>query len=826
MTLHLPTLPITEHLDAIATGIKEHSLSMLQAPPGSGKTTILPLYLAEQEWLRGRSILILQPRRLAAKAVAARMSELLKEALGATVGYQIRLERRRSATTRIEVITEGLLMRRLLSEPELSDIGLLIFDEFHERSIHADLGLPLAQEVATVLRSDLKLLIMSATLDSLREIPSLSEAWHYSFDSKPFPVEICYRPRNTRKPVWEDAAEAIRAAVQQHEGDILAFLPGAFEIEKCREILVRTARGCTVLPLYGELPYDEQQAALLPLPHPSRKIVIATNIAETSLTINGVRIVIDCGLQKVSRSSETGISTLKTERISRDAADQRAGRAGRTAPGVCIRLWSEQEHCALRPTREPEIVRSDLTQPVLEIAAWGIRNPKEFAWITPPSPQALDSASSLLRQLGALREDGSITKKGHSLVRLGTHPRIGACCLTAHAHNLDEYAAALIPLLEERFVSTKESRRADLTELVDALARDERLPALSPRIRQLQKLWLKRLNELPQERLPSSERVLPDAACGFLLAIAFPERIARRRADSRERYLLASGTGATLQINDPLGASEYIIVAEMQDRTEDAQIVRAAPLDPQLLNTHLHHLVQERDEVFFDHKLGVMVSRSHTMIGAISISQERASKLSSEDLQAALLEHLRSPEGFSSLPFSKAALNLQARCAWVRRTYPEIQLPDISSEALRTSEPNWLLNRLPNSGRLNDISPALVEQALQDYFPWQMRKELDQIAPETLTLPNGRTKTIDYSEGSGPTVEAMIQELFGLGDTPCIGRYHTAVTLKLLSPARRPMQVTKDLASFWKTGYSAVRKELRGRYPKHKWPEDPTKATS
>jgi ATP-dependent helicase HrpB len=823
VTINLPQLPITEHLEAIGAGVREHTTSILQAPPGSGKTTVLPLYLAQQKWLQGRNILILQPRRLAAKAVATRMSEILREPLGASVGYQIRLERRRSASTRIEVITEGLLTRRLLSEPELSDVGLIIFDEFHERSIHADLGLPLAQEVAHVLRTDLKLLIMSATLDSLREIPSLASAWRYAFDSKPFPVEIRFTPRDPRKPVWEDTAQAIRAALQQHDGDLLAFLPGAFEIEKCKEVLLRASHEYTVLPLYGELPYEAQQAALLPLSHSSRKVVIATNIAETSLTIEGVRIVIDSGLQKVSRSSETGVTTLKTERITRDAAEQRAGRAGRTAPGVCIRLWSEQEHLALRPTREPEILRTDLAQPFLELAAWGVREPAQFAWITPPPAKTQESASTLLRQLGAVREDGSITRKGQSLVRLGTHPRIGACCLTAHAHNLDAYAAAIIPLLEERTVAAKGTRRADITELVEALARGERLTTLSPRIQQLQQLWLNRLNESPGERRPQNERVAPESACGFLLAIAFPERIARRRAESRERYLLASGTGATLQTGDPLGASEYIVVAEMQERSDDAQIVRAAPLDPQLLTTHLHHLIHEQEESSFDQKLGVMVSRMRTMLGAISVTQERASKISSADLKAALLEHIRTPEGFSNLPFSTTALKLQARSTWVRRTYPETGLPDISSEALRTSEPNWLLHRLPSSGRLDDVSPTIVEQALQDFFPWHMRRELDEIAPETITLANGKTKNIDYSEGGDPTVEAVIQELFGMADTPRIGRYQAAVMLKLLSPARRPMQVTKDLASFWKNGYSAVRKELRGRYPKHKWPEDPQK---
>lgn len=820
----LPNLPITEHLEAIASGVRAHTLSVLRAPPGTGKTTVLPLYLAQQEWLRAQSILILQPRRLAAKGVATRMSELLSEPVGTTVGYQVRLERRRSSATRIEVITEGLLTRRMLAKPELPGIGLIIFDEFHERSIHSDIGLPLALEIASALRSDLRLLVMSATLDSLDALPHFADAWRYSFESKPFPVDVQYASRDSRKPIWEETARAVKAALQHHQGDLLAFLPGAFEIERCRELLVKDFPSCLITPLYGGLSYEQQQAALRPSPKAARKVVLATNIAETSLTIDGIRIVIDSGLQKVSRSSEAGISTLNTERITRDAAEQRTGRAGRTGPGVCIRMWSEQEHMGLRPTREPEVVRVDLTQVVLELAAWGVRDPAHFNWLTRPSLTALVDATTILRTLGALREDGSITNKGETLVRLGTHPRIGACCLTARAHNLDAYAARVIALLEERTLSPKPGRSADCTDLIEALASGGRGAAGTSRSSELQKLWLKRLAELPADRLPLSERVSPEAACGFLLAISFPERIAHRRPEARERYLLASGVGAALQHDDPLCSSEYIVIAEMQERSHDALIVRAVPLDATLFDTHLKCLVTTKDESHFDPILGVMVSHSYTMLGAISLTQDRTASVSPAARKAALVEHLRTVEGFSQLPFSTSALALQSRCMWVRRTYPDLSMPDLSSDVLRLSEPFWLVNRLPESGRLDDITASDLERALGEHIPPALGKELDNLAPHSITLPSGKVKSIDYSDGTGPVVEAIVQEVFGLERSPTIGRNRVPITFKLLSPARRPVQVTRDLTSFWKNGYPAVRKELRGRYPKHAWPEDPTKA--
>jgi len=820
--MSLPRLPIVEHLPAIASGVQANPVSILQAPPGSGKTTVLPIHLAEQAWLKDRKILILQPRRLAAKSVACRMSELLGQEVGRRIGYQIRLERKIGKDTRIEVITEGLLTRRILADPELADVGLIIFDEFHERSLNADIGLVLSQEVASVLRADLRILIMSATLDSLESVPSLSSAWRYSFSSKPFPVKLEYISRDSRTSIWEQSANAIRSALERHPGDLLAFLPGAYEIERCAELLQTCRTQVSVMPLYGELPYPQQQAALLPMQDGSRKVVLATNIAETSLTIEGVRIVVDAGLQKIARSGDAGVSTLKTERITRDAAEQRAGRAGRTGPGVCIRLWSEQEHQALRPNREPEILRADITQQVLELSAWGVKDLRKFGWITQPTTKSLDDSINLLSSIEALTSDGSITEKGKLLVKLGTHPRVGACCIAARAHDLDHYAAGLIPLLEERVSTSSDREQADISAAVMALAKESARSGLPSRILELKKRWLSRLNDLPKELLPESKRVKHFYACGFLLATAFPDRIAKRREDSRHRYILASGKGAALPVNDALCSSDYIVVAEMRELPGDARILRAAPLDSSLFDGPLEAMFSDITDSNFDQELGVMVAIKRKALGAITIHEERVSNLSPEDLRAALIEHIRTREGFSELPFSSSASAIQARCAWARKIVPNCKLPDLSSDTLRLSDPCWLEHHLPNSGRVAAITAEILDQALSELLPWDLKRELTEIAPDSIVLPNGKKRSIDYSELGEPVIEATIQELFGLADTPRIGRFHVPATVRLLSPARRPMQVTRDLAGFWRGSYKEIRKELRGRYPKHKWPEDPS----
>ena len=813
-------LPITAHLTTIAEGVAHNTLSLLEAPPGSGKTTVLPLMLAEQPWLEGKKVLVLQPRRLAATGVATRMAELLNEPVGETVGYQIRLDRKVSRKTRIEIITEGLLTRRILSEPELSDVGLIVFDEFHERSIHADVGLALAREVASVLRNDLRILVMSATLGPLRNHSLFSDSWSHSFTTEPHPLTIAYRHPEPRQRVWEYTAQAIKNALMQHQGDLLSFLPGAFEIQRCRDLLEQARIDAEIYPLFGDLPYHEQRLALLPSVSGRRKVVLATPIAETSLTIDGVRIVVDSGLHKVAQVDGHGSTTLRTERISQDSADQRAGRAARTAPGVCIRLWSEQEHQTLRAAREPEISRSDLTQTALELAAWGVHDLNAFPWISAPPSAALTEALSTLQNLGAITPDGGITERGRALTELGTHPRLGALCLMADTLGLIPVAAALISVLEERPDTRTTTSSADIQPLVEALVTHSYRG--SSRLNDLAQRWRRRL----EQRSKGSQRqesLSTEVACGLLLATAFPERIAQRREPDSTKYLLANGKGVTLRNGDPLVKHEYIVVAATQDRNDDGLVSVAAALDPSLLSGHLAHLVDKHSHTTFNEHRGVLERRARESIGSIILREGNLEPIPVSERAVALIDYVRSDDGFARLVFPETFAQLQSRVAWAQTIAPSIALPDLSPSALQSSLHEWLEPVLPSDGRLSSITESVLDAALAILLPWNTRRELEQIAPDSLLLPNGKQRRIRYDASEGPILEAMIQELFGLAETPRIGRASIPATVHLLSPARRPMQVTKDLASFWKNGYPLVRKELRGRYPKHRWPEDPLK---
>lgn len=817
-TQNWPQLPITEHLKAIADGVASNSLSIIQAPPGSGKTTVLPLYLAQHEQFHDKRILILQPRRLAAKSVAQRMSYLAKQPLGSLVGYHIRLERKVSADTQIEVMTEGLLTRRIVSDGELAGVGLIIFDEFHERGIHADVGLALAREVASVLRPDLKVVVMSATLDALEGIEILRDAWRYRFESKPHPVEIRYSPPEPRKPIWQSTARLISESLSRYPGDLLAFLPGAGDIERCRQSLSEARVQANIYPLYGELSYEEQQQAITPCPSGARRVVLATNIAETSLTIEGVRIVVDSGLHKVARSTDTGVVTLCTERISKDAADQRTGRAARTAPGTSIRMWSEQEQATLRQAREPEVLRSDITQTVLELAAWGVRDISAFNWVTQPSRSALKLAIDKLKTLGAISGNGSITPLGEQLARFGAHPRIGALCIAALNHNLERYAAAIIPLLEERLPS---NTATDLTHIAQTLAGRDRLSGSGSRLKTLYEMWEKRIAKLKVDPVAQRDRVTEEDACGFLLATAFPERIARQREENGERYLMASGRGCALSSRDPLTRYQYLVVAEIHERSDDGLISRAAPLNPRLFETHLKQLVTRELLSEFDTAKGRQTANRITRIGAIELKREQTNDLSPQEAQQALINFLRSEEGMSRLPLLDSHRELQARAAWARDIAPERDIADISASKLRETEPFWLLPFIPKDARLSGITSQDITNALEARLTWVGKRELDSVAPDTFQLPSGKSRAINYSRFGEPVLEVVIQEIFGLSETPLIGTRKKPLTLHLLSPARRPMQVTKDLANFWRAIYPEVRKELRGRYPKHKWPEDP-----
>lgn len=820
-------LPIAKHLTPIREGIASHPITLLEAPPGTGKTTVLPLELLEDPSLAGKTILILQPRRIAAKSVASRMAELLKETVGATVGYSVRLESKRSKNTRIEVITEGLLTRRLIADPELSGVGVVVFDEFHERSIHADVSLALTLETISVLRPDLRLVIMSATLgDSLPSL-CLNNAWRYTFDGTTFPVSITYEPGDTRQPVWERVASSIKGAASRFEGDILAFLPGAFEIQRTQELLERSRLDAVVMPLFGDLPFQEQAAAIQPDPQGRRKIVLATTIAETSLTIEGIRVVVDSGIHKVARIDPGGFSSLTTEPISRDAADQRAGRAGRTAPGVCIRLWSEQEHLARRPYREPEILRSDLAPTLLDLAAWGVQDPATFEWITHPPRAALESARETLQLLGALTPAGTITEHGRTIASLGAHPRLGTLASVARARSLESLGARLITIIEERDILGPTSPTSTIHARLDALsgASGRRAPG-AHRLVEMSERWNDRIRSLPPSTTRAPLAASEEEAIALLLASAFPERIARRREEGSHRYLLASGKGAALKTGDPLRQSEFIVACSVQDSGAELAIRLAAPLSPDLFKTELSRLVTQAREIRVDPNTGALTSSQLTKVGAITLTARLEPKASNEDITTAFGAWLSTDEGWRNVPFSDASAALLARIRWARERQGEAQsLPDLSEHKLRATVSEWLLPHLSQPSSLKGLTEHVVHQGLEALLPWPSRKELDEIAPASITIPTGRSRPLDYASGSSPRFEARIQDLFGLLETPRIGRFRVPATIHLLSPAQRPVQVTQDLANFWRVGYPEVRKELRGRYPKHKWPENPLEKT-
>lgn len=814
-------LPIHEHLAQITGLLQKHTSLILQAPPGTGKTTVLPLSLLDAPWMEGKRCLMLQPRRLAAKSVATRMAQMLGESVGKTVGYQMRLERVASPSTRLEIITEGILAKRIISDPELKGVGAIIFDEFHERSIHADIGLALAREIAETFRPDLRLIVMSATLTDSSALQTLSNATRYEFSGTTYPVEISYIPGESRLPIWERVASAILSALKQHEGDALVFLPGVYEIQRTETILTQSKLNNTIiLPLFGDLPPAEQERAILPDPRGARKVVLSTNIAETSVTIEGVRIIVDSGLHKVARSDAPGTMSLKTERISRDSSDQRAGRAGRTAPGVCIRLWSEQEHQALRPFREPEVLRVDLTPALLDLAAWGVTNPSQFSWITMPSTTALATAQSLLVELGAVSQSGAITPEGRQLADLGTHPLLGKLAISARTLGLEAVAAQLLAIIEERDIADSGADIAKRIALIESgrssNPRAQRVLALAERwLRRVERLPVAKANQLAGDRLTEENRV------GFLLAQAFPLSIAKRRGVESPRYLLASGRGAALKERDPLASSEYLVVVEQKEGVGDSKVGLAARLDPTLFEGPLKSLVKDELAVSFDEQRGALVAAKRRTLGAIVISEQPNQPLEPEQELEGLLSWLKSKEGFSRLPFSEEATRLRQRVDFAQKALGYNELPGLSDDDLMGSIDLWLQPFLRAPYRLRSITEDVVLQGVISLLTYQQQRDLARLAPESFQLPSGKVRQLDYSQPNAVVLAATIQELFGVTETPKLGKTQVAMTIHLLSPARRPVQVTKDLASFWRNSYPGVRKELRGRYPKHKWPEDP-----
>lgn len=819
-------LPVAEVLPALRDALGRDRSAVLAAQPGAGKTTLVPIALLDEPWLAGRKVVMLEPRRLAARAAARRLAWLVGEEVGGLVGHRVRFDTRVGPRTRIEVVTEGVLSRMLLDDPSLDEVGLVIFDEFHERNLHGDVALALALESREVLRPDLGILVMSATLDGGAVSALLGGAPRVETAGRVFPVETRYRPPRRGERVEDAVAAAVREAVAAEPGDVLVFLPGAREIRRVGERLASLADAYTaILALHGQLDAATQDAAIAPSAPGHRKVVLATSIAETSLTIEGVRVVVDSGWTRSARySPRTGMSRLETLRVSRAAADQRRGRAGRTAPGVCYRLWSEADDATLTAAAGAEIVNADLSSVILDLTAAGVRAPEQLAWLDAPPPAAVARARELLRDLGALDDQGSVTAHGRSLAELGLHPRLAHMAIAGRARGAGALAADLVALLGDRDVARGGSAATggvdvDLRPRLDAL-RGTRADVdvdrgAIRRARAEADEWRRRLRIRGAERADSS-------AAGACVALAYPDRVAQRRAGQAGRFLLASGRGACLEAAQPLARAPYLAVAEIDDAGSEGRIRLAAPLDEAELREIAGERLTAGIEVAWDDAVRGVVAREVERYGALVLASRPAATPDGDAVRAVWLARI-ARQGVSSLPWSVGARRLRERLHFLFTVDPS-QWPDVGDEALAARLEEWLGPRLEGVRRETDLARIDLGGALMALLDGRRRSQLAELAPERFEAPTGSSIAIDYGDPGAPAVAIRLQELFGCTDSPRLGGGRVPLTFRLLSPAHRPVQVTRDLAGFWRGSYAEVRRELRGRYPKHAWPDDPLMA--
>jgi ATP-dependent helicase HrpB len=830
----VPDLPIQSILPDIRAALATARRAVVQAPPGAGKTTLVPLALLDALWLRGQSIVMLEPRRLATRAAADRLAQLHGSALGTTIGYRMRGDSRVGPATRIEVVTEGVLTRRLQRDPTLDGVGAVLFDEFHERSLDADLGLALALRTAALVRDDLRLLIMSATVDGDAAAAVLGGAPVITSEGRAFPIDTRYLPPRAGTRLEQRVVPAIVDAIRRESGDILVFLPGAGEIRRVEALLDgRAVDGALVAPLYGALPHDAQDRAIRPDPRGRRRIVLATSIAETSLTIEGVRIVIDSGLARQPRfSPASGMTRLETVRVSRASADQRRGRAGRLGPGVCYRLWPEYEDAQLLAHAPPEIRQADLAPLALDLAAAGVDDPRELRWIDPPSPAGFAQARELLRELGALDETRALTDLGRGMAALPMHPRLAAMVLAARGTPNAALACDVAALFSERDVlrSTGTPPDADLALRVQLL-HDRRADARSGSLlasAEIDRDAVRRARAesariARQLRITADECASPDtSALGSLLARAYPDRVAQRRDGSRARFVLRNGRGAELPAGQSLFDASYIVAANLDDVGADGRIFLASALRLDELRAEFSGQIVTEDLMEFDETTGAVEARRRERLGEIILRDVRLADPPPELATAALLAAVRRA-GVAAIPWSDAVRRMRARIAFVARS--ESGWPDVSDEALAATLDDWLAPRLTGARRMSDLARVDLTEALLSLLDWRQRARLDELAPTHLVVPTGSRIPVDYSDPDTPTLSVRLQEVFGLTESPRVANGRVPVTMRLLSPAHRPVQVTRDLAGFWRTSYFEVRKALRGRYPKHEWPEDPLAAT-
>lgn len=806
-------LPIDAVLDDLTSTLARSSTAVLVAPPGAGKTTRVPLALLDANWNAKKKIIVLEPRRIAARAAAERMAQTLGEKVGESVGYRVRFGSKVSRATRIEVVTEGIFTRQILDDPELSGVAAVLFDEFHERSLDADLGLALARDAQTGLREDLRILVMSATLDGARVAKLLGDAPVVESEGRAFPVETRYLGHKPDVQIERQMADAIATALRADSGSVLAFLPGAAEIRRTQNFLSERVSdpNTEIVPLFGALDAGVQDRAISPAPKGQRKVVLATSIAETSLTIEGVRIVVDSGMARVPRyEPDIGLTRLETIRASRAAVDQRRGRAGRTEPGVCYRLWDEPQTASLEAYTRPEILSADLSSLVLDLAHWGATDPSTLAFLDSPPLPALTEARNLLRELNALDEAGRITPEGNSLRALALPPRLARMIVDSHRLGSGHEAAMIAAILTERGLG---GDSADLDARLDNFRRDRSQRAQSAR--QLAERWAKQV--ATNEPFDVADRSL---STGLMLALAFPDRVARNRGNGS--FVLANGRGANVEQTSALAKSPYIAVAELTGTAANGRILLAAPITQTEIEQQFADHIQTDDEITFDRSAMSLRARRRKKLHAITLSEQTLAVSPSAETARVLADGLVAA-GLDRLPWSKALKQWRDRIMFLRTASPE-DWPDLSDSALAETRADWLVPALFDKTSLSNFSAGDLSDALMNLLPWDARAKLDREAPTHFEAPTGTSLPIDYEAEQGPTIAVRLQELFGLNVHPSIAKGKIPLVLELLSPAHRPVQVTRDLPGFWRGSYAAVRSDLRGRYPRHPWPEDPASA--
>ena len=814
-----PTFPITPLLPDIVRRLSDHPRLVLEAPPGAGKTTQVPLALLDEPWLQGRKIVMLEPRRVAARAAAGFMARQRGEAVGGTVGYRIRFENKVGPDTRIEVVTEGILTRMIQDDPMLEGVGAILFDEFHERHLAGDLGLALALDVQAQLREDLRIVVMSATLDG-EKLARFLDAPRLSSEGRGFPVQVAHFPARRDEAIEVQARRAIEHAVLTHPGDVLVFLPGQREIARVEAMLADVlSEDIVVLALHGELPVEKQSEALQPDPQGRRRVVLATNVAESSVTLPGVRVVVDSGLaREPSYDPNSGFSRLEVTHISQASADQRAGRAGRVAEGWAYRLWPQSQR--LDPQRRPEIALVELGALALELAAWGS---DDLRFVDAPPPGAMNAARDLLRRLGALTASNAITPLGKRMLALGTHPRLAAMLLSADEGEDRALACDLAALVEARDPLRMGGDALAARWRALAAFRNGRAPQDANRsglaaIDAAAKQWRRRVRETTAP--PASVEA---HRLGDVLMHAFPDRIGFQHPQDARRYLLANGRSARLFDDSALVGEPWIVVSELRHEARDALVQRAAPVDERCLRRDFADRFVTEDTVRWDASRRALSAQRESRFDQIVFDARPAGRVDPALAAAALTDAVRDL-GLDALPWPESLRQWRERVRCLRDWMPDLGLPDLSDDALMATLDDWLQPAFAGKTRLDALGEDDLANALKSGLDWSLRQRIDALAPTRITVPSGMERRIEYAHGQPPLLAVKLQELFGLADTPRVADGRVPVLLHLLSPGGKPLQVTSDLRNFWNSTYAEVKKEMKGRYPKHPWPDDPWSA--